>query len=489
MRLRLVHTLSLLLISAVLIAVLSMGAIMAWNLKSGFADYLQARDVERLEKFAAIVADATEQAGNIEALRQRTPNLRDLLDQFAQAQGLPGRRLAGVGGGRAKASGETPMKRNPPGGADGFGPRVTVVNVDGSPIFDRPMPASPDGFLDRPIRVRGELVALARLRKSGQVPDAVEARFLRTQYIGIFAVSACLVLLALASAWWVARRWVRPLKAAQDATARIAQGEFDVRIDNPVDARRGDEIGDLLRNVNRMAEGLQRLEGARRRWLADMSHELRTPLAGLRGDIEALVDGVRPLKHDAVVSLREKALQLSMLVDDLHLLAMSDLKALPCQFLEIDAVTLLRQTVQRFEARAVAAALALDLELSGLNELLVYWDKTRIDQLLDNLMENSLRYTDAPGRIALKLQQEEDKVVIVVDDSAPSVAEVDIPHLFEPLYRADAARSRHRGGSGLGLAICEAIVRSHEGRIEAMRSALGGVRIRIELPVSADARA
>jgi two-component system, OmpR family, sensor histidine kinase BaeS len=489
MRLRLVHTLSLLLISAVLIAVLAMGAVMAWNLKSGFADYLQARDVERLEKFAAIVADAAEQAGNIEALRQRTPNLRELLDQFAQAQGLPGRRLAGAAGGRANAPGEPPVKRAPPGGSDGFGPRVTVVNVDGSPIFDRLMPASPDGFIDRPIRVRGELVALARLRKTGQVPDAVEARFLRTQYIGIFAVSACLVLLALASAWWVARRWVRPLNAAQDATARIARGEFDVRIDNPVDAKRGDEIGDLLRNVNRMAEGLQRLEGARRRWLADISHELRTPLAGLRGDIEALVDGVRPLKHDAVVSLREKALQLGTLVDDLHLLAMSDLKALPCQFLEIDAVTLVRQTVRRFEARAAALGLELNLELNGLTELLVYWDKTRIDQLLDNLVENSLRYTDAPGRILLTLKHEDDKVVIVVDDTAPSVAEADMSHLFEPLYRADAARSRNRGGSGLGLAISDAIARSHEGRIEATRSALGGLRIRVELPASAGAQA
>jgi two-component system, OmpR family, sensor histidine kinase BaeS len=487
MRLRLVHTLSLLLISAVLIAVLAMGALTAWNLQNGFADYLQARDAERLEKFAALVAEAAEQAGGIEALRQRSPNLRELLDQFAQAQGLPGRRSAGGGEGRTKAAGGAPARRAAPGGSDGFGPRVTVVRVDGSQIFDRLMPISPEGFIDRQIRVRGELVALARLRKTGQVPDAVEARFLRKQYIGIFAVSGVLVLLALASAWWVARRWVRPLQAAQDATACIASGDFDMRVyDEATNVERTDEIGDLLRNINQMAEGLQRLESSRRRWLADISHELRTPLAGLRGDIEALVDGVRPLEHKAVVSLREKAIQLGALVDDLHLLAMSDLQALPCEFREIDAVALVRQAVQRFEGRATAKGFVLDISSQGLDVLAVCWDKKRIDQLLDNLLENSFRYTDAPGRISAELEIENHNILIVIEDSSPAVPAEDIPHLFEPLYRADAARSRDRGGSGLGLAICNAIVRSHGGRIAAKLSSLGGLRICIELPLSAE---
>jgi two-component system, OmpR family, sensor histidine kinase BaeS len=487
MRLRLVHTLSLLLLSAVLIAVLLMGTVMAWNLRNGFADYLEARDAERLEKFAALVADAAEQAGGIAALRQRTPDLRELLGQFARSQGLPGR---GAGARQARAAGDPPNKRAPPGGADGFGPRVTVVSPEGNPIFDRPTPTNPGQFIDRPIRVQGEIIALARLRSAAQVPDAVEARFLQNQYLGIFAVSGILVLLALASAWWVARRWVRPLQAAQDATARIARGEFAVRVsDNPSDAKRSDEIGDLLRNINQMAAGLQRLESSRRRWLADISHELRTPLAGLRGDIEALVDGVRPLKHEAVVSLREKAIQLGGLVDDLHLLAMSDIKTLPCQFLEIDAVMLVRQAAQRFERRAAATGHVLEVKLNGLSALIVCWDKMRIDQLLDNLIENSVRYTDAPGRITLTLKQELNGVAIRIDDSAPAVPGEDMPHLFEPLYRTDSARSRHRSGSGLGLAICNAIVRSHGGRIEAKSSALGGLCIRVELPMIAGSSA
>ena len=318
------------------------------------------------------------------------------------------------------------------------------------------------------------------------VPAAVETRFLRTQYQGILAVGLALLLLALASAWWVARRWAKPLRAVQEATERIARGEFDVRLHGLHQGEgRSDEIGDLVRNVNRMAEGLQQLESARRRWLADISHELRTPLAVLRGEIEALVDGVRPLRPEAIVSLHEDALHLGKLVDDLHLLAMSDLQTLPCSFADLDAVDLVRQSIARLQARAAAKGLALSVETGPLTTLPVRWDRTRIDQLLGNVLENSLRYTDAPGRIVLALKRQGDRITIDVDDSAPGVPVADLPRLFEPLYRADSARSRHRGGSGLGLAICNAIVRSHGGQIDAAPSSLGGLHLHIELPAAA----
>ncbi len=249
-------------------------------------------------------------------------------------------------------------------------------------------------------------------------------------------------------------------------------------------AARSDEIGDVERNINQMAEGLQRLEGARRRWLADISHELRTPLTVLRGEIEALVDGVRPLDRPAIESLRQDVLRLGTLVDDLHLLAMSDLEALPCQFGEFDAAAFVRNLALRHAARAASQGLSLIVDIEPAT-LPVCWDDARIEQLLVNLLENSLRYTDSPGRIALVMRGNGTSVAIDLDDSAPGVPPADRSRLFEPLYRADAARSRHRGGSGLGLAICEAIVRSHGGSIVAGVSTLGGLHIHIDLPALA----
>jgi two-component system sensor histidine kinase BaeS len=167
-------------------------------------------------------------------------------------------------------------------------------------------------LVERPVRVNGQPVALARMRPAPIERSGAEKRFLADQYTLIVAVGLGLMVLALLTAIWLARRWTRPLAAVLDATQRLARGELTVRLaDGPALAGRGDEIGDVVRNVNRMAEGLQTLEGARRRWLADISHELRTPLTVLRGDIEALHDEVRPLRHEAVVVLHEEVMRLS----------------------------------------------------------------------------------------------------------------------------------------------------------------------------------
>ena len=232
-----------------------------------------------------------------------------------------------------------------------------------------------------------------------RAPHADESRFLRSQYLGIAAVASALLLLALACAFWLARQWVRPLVAVQEATARIAQGELDVRLHE----ERSDEIGDVVRNVNKMAASLQRMEGARRRWLADLSHELRTPLTVLRGDIEALVDGVRPLNAAAALSLREDVLRLGTLVEDLHLLSMADLQALPCHFAEADAVQIVQGMLARHTQLATDAGLSLGLGGHADRAVPVFWDTGRIEQLLANLLHNSLRYTDAPGRIVVGL--------------------------------------------------------------------------------------
>ena len=541
MRLRLVHTLSLSFVAAVVVAVLAMGGVMAWNLRSGFADYLAARDIERLELFAAIVGENAERAGGAAAL----PGLDwpALLREHARregvaevdlpparerrrpgaAPGLPGpparpdpqvgppgqdrqgglpRPLGpGATGGPAGTDdpGPAPGLRRPgppegppgwlgalwpqpppPPGASGFGDRLAAVAPDGSPLFGH-LQIVDAPVVERPVQIGGRTVARVRLLASRPVPGAVEVRFLRTQYLGIAGVAAALVLLALAGAAALARHWVGPLLAMQAATARIARGELAVRLGSA----RSDEIGDAMRNIDRMAEALQRLEGARRRWVADISHELRTPLAVLQGELEALVDGVRPLRPEAVLSLREEVLRMAALVADLHLLAMSDLRRLPCHFAPGDAAQLLTETVQRFALRAERQGLTLVLEGAPLAPLPVVWDAQRIVQLLSNLLDNSLRYTDAPGRIVLALRHDATRLTIDIDDSAPGVPPADLARLFEPLYRADAARGRHRGGSGLGLAICEAIARAHGGRLDAAASTLGGLRVRIELPLAA----
>jgi two-component system, OmpR family, sensor histidine kinase BaeS len=486
MRIRLVHTQSLLLIAAVLLTVLSMGALSAWNLRNGFSEFLAARDTDRLEQFAALVSQNAEDTGSMAALKAKGLGIHDLFRQFGVTQGgrSEGRHLQSPQNFQNLESSPSeafrPPPRQPPDTAnnDAFKSRVSIYGTDGVPLLGKRLPNDARLYIERPIRIQGQTVASVRMVKLQAVPDDVEANFLTSQYTSIIFAACILLIMALLGAYWVASRWVKPLMQVQVATELIAKGAFDTRLDNT----RTDEIGDTMRNINRMALSLQQLEGARRQWMADMSHELRTPLTVLRGEIDALIDGVMPLQSSAIRSLKDEVLQLNALVDDLHLLAMSDLKALPCYFEEFDVVTLLEKMVLRFTPRAMQLGLSLKLEVINPSEKWVHWDAKRIEQLISNLIDNSLRYTDAPGHLVIKLTANSNHVTIEVSDSSPAVTEADLSSIFEPLFRADAARQRIGAGSGLGLAICNAIVQAHNGSIHATASDLGGLCVQIVLP-------
>ena len=485
MRVRLAHTQALLLLSAVLLTVLCMGALNAWNLRNGFSDFLASRDVERLDTFAALVSARAEAAGGIDALVAQGVDLPLLMQEFGRSQGVMPRppllpRMSGPG-----QEGFFAPPPRPIDSIDAFKDRVALYALNGHPLLGKSLSTDAGDHVERTIYVQGKPVAVVHMLKLKPVPDDVEVRFLTAQYQSILVVAGLLLLAALFSARWVTGHWVRPLIEIQAATEQIAQGAFDTRLST----RRADEIGDAMRNINRMAEGLQHLEASRRRWIADMSHELRTPLTVLRGEVDALIDSVITMSPQALLSLREEVLQLNALVDDLHQLAMADLRALPCYFEDTDAVALVEGIVQRFSLGARQQGLTLRLDGKPAVPMWVRWDAKRIEQLLGNVLDNSLRYTDAPGQVVVKLRQDDTQVAICVEDTAPGLAPHDLTRIFEPLYRADPARGREAGGSGLGLAICQQIAVAHHGAIRAEASAMGGVRFLIELPLVGDSAA
>lgn len=482
MKLRIVHTQTLLLLSAVLLTVLCMGALNAWNLRNGFSEFLISRDTERLENFAKLVTARAEKAGSINALIAQGIDLENLFREFGQAQNSTSIKAILP---RISIQNESNIFASPPHPAtsiDAFKERVAIYNNNGQLILGNSIQASSETIIKRDIYVRGELSAQIYMIKLKPVPDDIESKFLTSQYQSIFLVSGTLLIIAFLLARWVARQWVQPLLEIQRFTKVIAHGAFDTRLQ----VQRSDEIGDAIRNINQMAESLQKLETSRRRWIADMSHELRTPLTILRGEIDALVDGIIPTQTAALISLQEEVLHLNALVDDLHLLAMSDLRALPCYFEEIDALELVENLLERFSLRAKQENISLIFENRPAHSITVNWDKKRIEQLLGNLIDNSFRYSDAPGKIVFNLSQHKQNVMIQINDTPPGLSNSDFDRIFEPLFRADLSRSRQSGGggSGLGLAICQKIVQAHHGHISAAASVLGGVQLTIELPIA-----
>jgi two-component system sensor histidine kinase BaeS len=246
------------------------------------------------------------------------------------------------------------------------------------------------------------------------------------------------------------------------------------------------------------------METARRSWIAQISHELRTPLAVLRGEIESIEDGARQPTREVMASLRDEVLQLNRLVNDLHTLSVADMGGLRCDFIPGDAHATLLGVTQRFEARASRAGLTLEHPGPATRPLPVRWDMGRMEQVLANLLTNSLRYTHSPGIVRVDWHTEGPILVLTVDDTAPGVPTADLELLFDPLFRTDRARQRGRPqdmtqalanrslrpgdedstySSGLGLAIVRSLVLAHGGKVSASASALGGLCVTVRLPL------
>jgi two-component system sensor histidine kinase BaeS len=359
---------------------------------------------------------------------------------------------------------------------------VSIYGLDGRPILGPP--DAPPG-LEHAVMLEGEKIATIRLRPL-QVAVGANANatgFLEKQIHAILWLAAILIGMSVLLATLLARHLLRPVAALRDVTGRIAKGDFEARA--PLVSQ--DELAELALHVNAMAEALEQNERQRRRMVADISHELRTPLTVIRGEIEALLDGIRQADPGALESLHAEVLRLNKLVEDLHQLTLADAGGLSYHWQDLDLAELLDPLFKRMQLRAESVGLSLKWKLAE-DGVLVKADPDRLTQVVVNLLENSIRYTDAPGRIEASLVYTANKAELVIEDSSPGAPPEDLPHLFDRLYRVDSARTRSlaKGGSGLGLAICKALVEAHGGTIEAMESRLGGVCMLITLPYLAD---
>jgi two-component system sensor histidine kinase BaeS len=357
MRLRIAHQLSLLLTAAVVLAVLAVGGVSLWSLRSGFGDYLRQRDEEQLTRFVQLLERRAAADPSMDWLRGNRNAQRDLMDELI---GRPIQPRTGRQEETTDERGEPPHRRRPPhrrpSEAGNIADRIVVLDVRGDWLAGRRQPPHLARTV-RAVQVNGADVAFVELVAERE-PEGIDARFLQRQTTGMLITAFSTIAIALLAGWWVARRWSRPLRQLQLATHRIARGEQGVRIavpGTPGAIHSGAvEIDELVADVNAMVEALAKLEDSRRHWIAQISHELRTPLAVLRGEMESIEDGARQPTPAVMASLREEVAQLTRLVDDLHTLAVADLGQLPCHFTAGDANTAHQRPLGLWQGRAAA---------------------------------------------------------------------------------------------------------------------------------------
>jgi two-component system, OmpR family, sensor histidine kinase BaeS len=361
----------------------------------------------------------------------------------------------------------------------GLGRRLTLLDAQRQWVIGYPRVFA--NSQQREIVVEGRTVGWVVLAPVESVTDAAALRFGHEQRHALVLMGGVSVLLAALIAWWVARVLLAPVREMARATHQLAAGHYDTR----VSVRSQDEVGQLAQDFNQLAHALARTEQMRRDYMADISHELRTPLAVLRGEIEAMQDGIRPLTPQGLEVLHAEVDTLTQLVSDLHTLALADVGALRYRKEPVPLAAWVAQQVDAFTARS--AERGLDLTLTpGPPNLTVWADPARLGQLLHNLLDNAVRYTDPGGCVRVRWFAEDGQACIEIEDSAPGVAPELLGRLFERFFRVEASRTRASGGSGLGLAIGRSIAEAHGGRLDAQASALGGVRMTVSLPLAND---
>lgn len=305
----------------------------------------------------------------------------------------------------------------------------------------------------------------------------------RLQIVEILVSLAVLAALG-ALAWWIVRRGLRPLEEMATTAGAIAAGDLSRRVD---DSDPQTEVGKLGSALNRMLGEIERAFAARgasedrlRRFLADASHELRTPLTSIRGYAEMFERGTRDRPEDLATSMRhirEDAKRMSVLVDDLLLLARLD-KQRPLANDEVDMTEITSRAVEA--ARVASPDRSISFESSG--PARVTGDGDRLRQVVDNLLANSAQHTPHATPIEVRLRTDDAAVGIEVTDHGPGIPAAEHERIFEPFHRADPSRARASGGVGLGLAIVSAIVRAHGGQVGVISNGSGGATFWIRIP-------
>jgi two-component system, OmpR family, sensor histidine kinase BaeS len=375
---------------------------------------------------------------------------------------------------------------NPPGLTDPVRPLV-LVDSQGNVVFSTDAqfqdqkPSPEQVAIGVPIWANGQLVGLliptfpSGPRRPPPAGDYIN-RINQNLLLGTLGAVALSLLLGLL----LASNLIRPIKELITATRDVAQGDLG----REVPVRSKDEIGELTHSFNQMSAQLESGRDLRRNMTADIAHELRTPLSIILGHTEALSEGKLEPTPETFYILHDEAQRLSLLVDDLRTLSLSEAGELSLARQPLQPQDLVGRVVSTYLPKTSAGGIALQAEV-GPDLPDVDVDPNRLLQVFGNILDNAMRYTPSGGRIELSVRARPGGVEFRTHDSGPGIPAAELPHVFDRFYRGDKSRNRQDGGSGLGLAISKSIVEAHGGTIWAESGQ--GATIAFSLPAAARA--
>lgn len=304
--------------------------------------------------------------------------------------------------------------------------------------------------------------------------EAFLASINRALIVAAVVAGAAAIILTLS----LSRRILRPIEALTAAARRMESGDLSQR----VAVQSKDEVGELARAFNAMAEGLARLEKVRRNMVRDAAHELRTPLSNIRGYLEALRDGVTSPSPALIDSLYEETMLLSRLVDDLQDLSLAEARKLKLERRPVAISEVVNRVAEVISPKIAAKGITLKVDVPT-DLPLLNADPFRLGQIVENLLRNALSRTPPNGTIMVVARATDSEVKVSVGDTGEPIAPEHLPHIFERFYRVDPSRSRETGGTGLELALARELARAHGGDVTVHTAPHEGSMFTLHLPL------
>ena len=284
-----------------------------------------------------------------------------------------------------------------------------------------------------------------------------------TSNLRIYALSvAGALLLCVAVLWLLTYRFVRPLKQMAAATRCYAQGDFSVR----TQVKGKDEVAELAGALNQMAVSLSSLETMRRSFIANVSHELKTPMTTIAGFIDGILDGTVPTDKQAhyLKIVSDEVKRLSRLVRSMQDLSRIDAGELKLNAVRLDLTELVCRTLVSFEKRIEEKGLRIT-GLEDYTRLEILGDYDLLNQVVYNLLDNAIKFTNQGGDIDIRLAREKGWITACVHNTGEGIPASEMPQIFERFYKSDRSRSLDKNGMGLGLYIVQTVIRLHGGEI------------------------
>nr|WP_220129228.1 ATP-binding protein [Anoxybacillus calidus] len=325
-----------------------------------------------------------------------------------------------------------------------------------------------------PIRVDGKIKGYVYMFQN---TDSIQNMIYKLKHhfimVGILSVFLTIITIAFLS-----RVITIPLIRMKQATEKLSKGDFSVRLH----VKGGDELAELGKAIQTLARDLEYLKKERKEFLASISHELRTPLTYIKGyaDIARRPNIEEEERNRYLSIIYEEAEHMQKLVKDLFELAQMDQHSFQIHKEPTNLCSFLKKLHNKMYPAFQAKNMSLVYHCDG--NITVRIDQKRFEQVMMNLLDNALKYSDQGSTVSIDVRAEKKNIVIIVSDEGTGIPEEDLPHIFERLYRVDKSRSRASGGTGLGLAIVKEIIEAHGGSIYADSIYRKGTKMIITLP-------